>query len=199
MRILACSDLHRGTDAARAIVTASSEADVVVVAGDFGSQGEGAAEALKVLGECRVPMVLVHGNHDDPGEVQAWCTAQPEGHYLHGTAVDIAGRTFFGLGGEIPPGSDEPWNVTETEATAAAMLRACPPGAILVTHTPPLGSADMQKNGRHEGSSAILDAVRSKRPVLHLCGHIHNAWGMTDTIGDTPVHNLGPGLNWFEV
>lgn len=199
MKILAFSDLHRATNAAHVIVAASADADVVVAAGDFATRGEGADETLSILESCVVPVVLVHGNHDDPAELKAYCAEWPTGHYLHGDAVTLAGIAFFGLGGEIPLRVDAPWNVTETEAAAAAMLDLCPAAAVLVTHTPPFGSADVQQDGTHEGSTAIRDAIRSRQPFLNLCGHIHNAWGITDSIGETRVHNLGPGPTWFEV
>ena len=46
MRVLAFSDLHRDQDAARAIVAASVEADVVIGAGDFATRREGLMERL---------------------------------------------------------------------------------------------------------------------------------------------------------
>lgn len=199
MRILAFSDLHRDVEAARAIVRSSAAADVVVGAGDFATRGEGAAEPLTILETCVVPVVVVHGNHDDPEDLAVACAAWPSAHYLHGDAVTLSGLTFFGVGGEIPSRGGEPWNVSETEAAAARLLERCPTGAILVTHSPPLGTADVQSDGTHEGSAAIRDTIRWRRPALHLCGHIHAAWGTTDRIGDTRVHNLGPGLTWFEI
>lgn len=199
MKLLAFSDLHRSTQAAHAIVAASTAADVVVGAGDFATRGEGALETLSILRGCHAPVVLVHGNHDDPAELQAFCDTWLAGHYLHGTSVTIKGVPFFGLGGEIPSRNDAPWNAAETEATAEAMLVHCPKDAVLVTHTPPLGSADLQQDGTHEGSTAIRDAIQTKQPKLHLCGHIHHAWGMTDNIGRTQIHNLGPELTWFEI
>lgn len=177
----------------------SGNADVVVGAGDFATRGQGAAATLTVLKSSVSPVVIVHGNHDDPTALNALCDGWPGIHYLHGSCLTLDGVPFFGLGGEIPSRVDAPWNVTETELAAATMLEACPVGAVLVTHTPPFGSADVQSDGTHEGSTAIYDAVHLKTPVLNLCGHIHNAWGMTDRIGDTRVHNLGPGLNWFEI
>jgi hypothetical protein len=33
----------------------------------------------------------------------------------------------------------------------------------------------------------------SRKPRLHLCGHIHHAWGTSGVIGECSVHNLGPG------
>lgn len=199
MKLLAFSDLHRSTRAAHAIVEASGTADVIVGAGDFGTRGNGALETLTILKSSLAPVVLVHGNHDNPTELKSFCKLWPKGHYLHGQAITLDGYTFFGLGGEIPSRNDAPWNATETESIAEKMLARCPKHAVLVTHTPPLGSADLQKDGMHEGSTAIRDAILSQQPVLHLCGHIHHAWGMTDRLGATRIHNLGPGITWFEV
>jgi len=79
------------------------------------------------------------------------------------------------------------------------MLNACPQNAVLVTHTPPYGWADLQKDGTHEGSTAIRGCLSTHHPKLLLCGHIHNAWGMKATHNTTLIQNLGPTLNWFDV
>ena len=200
MRILAFSDLHRDRDAAREIVDAARDADVVVGAGDFATRGVGLGDTMDLLRAVTVPMVLVAGNHDDLDELRNACGNSDAVHVLHGGGVVIGGISFFGLGFEIPAGArDEPWNQRLDEAEAARLLRACPPSAVLVTHSPPFGCADIQGNGAHEGSHAIRDAVVSTNPRLHLCGHIHHAWGTSGIIGECRVRNLGPTVNRFVV
>ena len=199
MKILAFSDLHGDRQAARLIVEAGESADVVIGAGDFATRGEGALDTLEILRDCANPVVLVHGNHDVPSEIALYCQDWEQGHYLHGSSVSIEGQPFFGLGGEIPLRGSNFWNVTETESKAAELLENCPQNAILITHTPPLGVADLQKNGEHEGSAAIRAAITNHEPKLLLCGHIHNAWGMQGRVGATGIHNLGPTINWFDM
>lgn len=199
MKVLAFSDLHRDIDAAAALVAASAEADVVVGAGDFATKLIGATDTLDILAQCRVPVILSHGNHDDPVEVQRICLRHPTLHYLHGAAMTFKGVSFFGLGGEIPSRNTFSWNAAETEEQAAKMLKKCPPNAVLVTHTPPHGIADLQRNGDHEGSVAILEATQTAEPKILFCGHIHHAWGSSGQIGTTAVYNLGPTINWFEL
>jgi len=198
MRILAFSDLHRNRDAAQAIVDASRETDVVVGAGDFATKGIGLRDTIDLLRAVVVPTVLVAGNHDDLDELRGACRDGKAVHVLHGEAATVEGIPFFGLGFEIPAGTrEEPWNQRMNELEAAKLLLACPRGAILVTHSPPLGVADVQTNGIHEGSRSIGDAVLSTKARLHLCGHIHHAWGTSGIIGECRVHNLGPTVNWF--
>lgn len=198
MRILAFSDLHRNAAMAEAIVNESRDADVVVGAGDFASCGLGHEDTLAILRRLAVPFVLVPGNHDDAGELRA-CADWPLAHLLHGQSVVIDGVPFFGIGlgsGVLDP---EPWNKVLDEAEAAQMLKWCPEHAVLVSHSPPYGIADLQRDGRHAGSAALRDAIGRHQPRITICGHIHNAWGQSGTIGNAPVHNIGPRPRWFVV
>jgi Icc-related predicted phosphoesterase len=199
MKILAFSDLHRDIEAAQRIVAASAEADVIVGAGDFATRGEGASETLEILRTVQVPMVLVYGNHDRPDELRTFCRNWESGYLLHGDRVELQGVTFFGVGGEIPASNDLPWNAALTEDEASGILRNCPRNVVLITHTPPYGCADRHRDGTHRGSRAIRKAIDEQEPLLNLCGHIHSAWGSSGILGKTRVHNLGPGINWFEV
>jgi uncharacterized protein len=199
LRVLAFSDLHRSKSAALAIAEASRQADCVVGCGDFGTQGRGADDTLGILRDISIPLILVHGNHDNPNEIGRFCETSGRFYYLHGRSITINGVTFFGLGGEVPGRNTASWNSAETEAEAAKLLKTMPHDAVLATHTPPFGASDIQSDGSHEGSVAIRSAIETRAPKLSLCGHVHNAWGMSDKIGATRVHNLGPKLNWFDV
>ncbi len=199
MRILAASDLHCDLDATRALVGAAGQADVVVIAGDLAIKGQGAAPVLDLLKSIPRPVIMVAGNHDRLAELRAFCAGWRDGHVLHGDGMRLQGIPFFGLGGEIPRSSDDVWNFAITEAQAARALADCPAGAVLITHTPPKGLCDRQKDGRHDGAKSVLDVLRAKSPRLHLCGHIHASFGQSEKLGDCPVHNLGPSVNWFTV
>ncbi|WP_310618605.1 metallophosphoesterase family protein [Flexibacterium corallicola] len=199
MRILGFSDLHRKQDVAYSIVEESAQADVVVGAGDFAHKGIGLLDTLEILKGCRVPVVLVSGNHDREHELKEFCAGWELGHFLHGTGVELEGHFFFGLGKEVPKQMDKNHGEAMSEEVAEALLSSCPRGSVLVTHTPPYGIADLHKDGSHGGSVSVHDAVKSTQPVLNLCGHVHFAWGQTGRIGETLVHNMGPKLNWFEV
>jgi len=199
MRILAFSDLHRNRDISQSIVAMSRDADVVVGAGDFATKGEGLTETFDILRRITVPVAFVAGNHDSLAGMQDAMRGWQAAQLLHGTGVVIQNVPFFGLGYEVPAGEPHSWNQRLEEAEADAMLAHCPQSAVLVTHCPPFGVADLQRNGEHEGSRAIRSVIERRQPRLALCGHIHNAWGMKGMIGSCPVHNLGPSVHWFEV
>lgn len=199
MRILAFSDLHRDLDQAANLVDMAKEADVVVGAGDFASVHEGLEEAIGALSGIEAPSVLVPGNNETRDALAAAVAASwPSARVLHGEATEINGQVFFGLGAGVPV---TPWewsfDLDEQEATAA--LESLPDEAVLVVHSPPKGHCDATSGGHHLGSTAILSGIERARPKLAVCGHIHEAWGETSTVGPTEVVNLGPSGRYFEV
>lgn len=199
MKILAFSDLHRDRRATRRIVDASVDADVLVGAGDFANCGIGLADCIEILMQSRAPVILVPGNHEPHGGLVDLCADSSHLFVLHGESLTLSGVSFFGLGGEIPSRNDAAWNQTLPEKTAAEILLRAAAFDVLVTHTPPFGCADLQRDGSHEGSKAIAGVLSTRGPKLHLCGHIHFSWGVEGIVGETFVKNLGPKVNWFDV
>jgi uncharacterized protein len=199
MRILAFSDLHRDAAMAEAVVSECRGADVVVGAGDFATCGLGLQDTLLILRRMAVPFVLVPGNHDDLQELRTACADWPLAYVLHGQSVVLGGVAFFGIGFGSGLANPEPWNKALDEGEAAQLLMQCPERAVLVSHSPPYGIADQQKDGRHDGSAALRDAVLNRQPQITICGHIHNAWGQSGSIGHTPIHNIGPKQRLFVV
>jgi len=171
--------------------------DVVIGAGDFATMHRGLESTIEALSAIAVPAVLVPGNAETDIELWQACASWRSAHVLHGEAKEIAGAQFFGLGGGVPP-TPFPWSFDLSEDEAAAKLESCPEGAILVVHSPPRGHVD-EVHGRHLGSKSVLAAIERKRPVLAVCGHVHQCWGREATIGTTPVVNVGPEGRFFEV
>jgi uncharacterized protein len=198
MRILAFSDLHRDLDQGARLVEMSAEADVVIGAGDFASVHEGLEETIAALAPIEVPTVLVPGNNETVEALREAASGWEAATVLHGTAAEIDGIEFFGLGAGIPV-TPWDWSFDLDDGAATAMLGECPEGAVLVLHSPPKGHCDTAGNGEGFGSPALLEAIEEKRPRLAVCGHIHESWGCESLIGETPVRNLGPKGTWLEV
>ncbi len=198
MRLLAFSDLHRNLDQARELVERSSNADVVIAAGDFASIHEGLEETIGALKPIATPTLLVPGNNETEDALRAACEGWDAATVLHGQEAQIGGEVFFGLGAGIPV-TPWDWSFDLDEQQAAKKLEACPDGAILVVHSPPRGHCDTSSDGQHLGSKAILEAIEAKRPPVVVCGHIHEAWGDEDQLGATRILNLGPSGHTIEV
>jgi Icc-related predicted phosphoesterase len=59
---------------------------------------------------------------------------------------------------------------------------------ILVTHGPAFGRLDANNKGEQVGCKDLLDAIELVRPKVHICGHIHEAYGTMEK-GDTKFMN----------
>jgi uncharacterized protein len=198
MKLLAFSDLHRDLGRARDLAGRSSEADVVIAAGDFASIHEGLEEMIDALRSISTPTVLVPGNNETEEALRSACEGWDAATVLHGQGTEIDGTPFFGLGAGIPI-TPWDWSFDLDEDQASERLADCPEGAVLVVHSPPKGHCDQSSAGDHLGSEAILRAIEEKRPTLAVCGHIHESWGARSEVGPTKVVNLGPAGQLLEV
>lgn len=197
MKILAFSDLHLARDKAAVLVAASAKADLVIGAGDFCNHRQGLDRAMEMLRGIAAPFIVVPGNAESIDELRD--AAPPGIHPLHGAGVEMLGLRIFGLGYGIPPTPFGDWSCDLSEAAAEAHLARCAAADILVLHSPPKGVADRTSSGASVGSVALREAIERLQPTLVFCGHIHDSWGQSGTIGRSRVVNLGPHPNWFDL
>lgn len=198
MRILAFSDLHRDLDQAGRLTEMAKDADVVIGAGDFASVHEGLEETIDALSGIETPTVLVPGNNETLDRLREASAGWSAATVLHGDALDLDGRAFFGLGGGIPV-TPWDWSFDVEESEAEELLKELPEDAVLVVHSPPKGHCDQAGDGSSLGSRAILEAIEDRQPVLAVCGHIHESWGRTSEAGRTEIINLGPEGRFLEL
>jgi len=59
---------------------------------------------------------------------------------------------------------------------------------ILITHGPVLGILDKTKRGEPVGCKDLLSRVIEVKPKIHICGHIHEAYGTTEKSGITFIN-----------
>ena len=197
MKLLLFSDLHCDRTAARQLVERASSVDVIVGAGDFADIRHGINVCIDILKAVAKPAILVPGNNESTEELIGACRSWPSAHVLHGSGVTIDGVDFFGLGGGVPVTPFGDWSHDFTEEQAAELLKGCPIGCVLVSHSPPKGAVDVSSSGQSLGSVAVRKAILNTRPKLVVCGHIHASAGRSARIDRTTVVNAGPdGIEW---
>lgn len=196
MKVLCFSDLHCDRASARSLVEQSSDADLVIGAGDFANQHRGLADTLDILCEITKPAVLVPGNGETFDELRKASSTWESATVLHGSGVTLEiGSTplpIFGVGGGIPVTPFGAWSYDFDEESATNLLQDCPSDGILVVHSPPIDTVDHDSSGRIRGSQSIRDCVERCHPKLVVCGHIHSDWGKRTHIGDSLIVNAGP-------
>ena len=152
---------------------------------------------MEMLSGITAPMLVVPGNAESRDELAA--AAGSNMTVLHGSGCEAGGLRFYGLGYAVPPTPFGGWSCDLTEAEAGTMLAPCDAADVLIVHSPPKGLADRTGQGVSIGSVAVRDAIARIQPTLALCGHVHDCWGESGSIGRTEVINLGPTVHWFEI
>ena len=65
---------------------------------------------------------------------------------------------------------------------------------VLIVHGPPRGSGDLAVSGSRSGSISLTERIRQISPLLVVCGHIHEGYGVRHlgrtTIASASLHNL---------
>ncbi len=181
MRLVLISDTHNQQRALRL-----PAGDALVHAGDFTMKGtESEVKAFgEWLGEQRFEhKVLIAGNHDflferDPARARAFLPASV--HYLFESEVTISGLRLWGAPWQ-PWFLDWAFNLRRGPELAAKWA-LIPAGLdLLITHGPPLGTADRTVNREDVGCADLAAAIQRAKPRLSVFGHIHEGYG---TYGD---------------
>ncbi|MBW1899776.1 MAG: metallophosphoesterase family protein [Deltaproteobacteria bacterium] len=199
MKLLLFSDVHCSVDHCNELVRKSALADIVIGAGDFGIIREGLETTIKMLQKIQKPTILVPGNSESLEELEKACLNWESANVLHGSGIELSGIKFYGVGGGIPITPFGDWSYDFSEEEARELLLNCPESCVLVTHSPPKGAVDISSSGQSFGSQAILKTIIEKKPLLCVCGHIHESAGRSEKIGETPVVNAGPNGIFWEV
>ncbi|MDP2872925.1 MAG: metallophosphoesterase [Bacillota bacterium] len=192
VRILALADVHGSQAAAeRILAAAQDEGDlgVILLAGDltrFFTPYQ-LPRVLDVFLPTGIPVLAVAGNCDGPAVHRE---LERTGCSIAGRGRTVAGIGFCGVP-SAPPHRGHTWEVEEAELAAwleqGYAEMGDHPVKILVTHSPPDGIPEGVP-----GSTAVAEALNRLDFDLVVCGHIHEARGVTCVPGGrTLVLNCG--------
>ena len=199
VKILAFSDLHCKTSFASQAVEMAGDVDLIVGAGDFANQHRGLEKTLDILSAIETPTVLVPGNNETLEALQEATRGWPAAVVLHGEATEVGGMQIVGIGGGIPVTPFGAWSFDLSEERAEQLLAPFESADLVVSHSPPSGVADVDSSGISRGSTALRDFVERAKPQLFVCGHIHDSWQVSGSIGGCHVRNLGPEPHVLEI
>jgi Icc-related predicted phosphoesterase len=125
--------------------------------------------------------IFIAGNHDFYFEKQKVSAIQkllPDGVcYLKDNSITIEGITIWGS-------PYTPWfyqwafNKRRGEALARHWKNIPSQADIILTHGPVYGILDQIVNEQHAGDVDLLRKVLEVKPKVHVCGHIHESYGM---------------------
>ena len=184
MRFVAISDTHGKHQQIKL-----PEGDVIIHAGDVSMRGE-EYEIVNFLnwfeGLDYQHKIFIAGNHDfyfertTEEEIQQLIPSSIS--YLNDSAVTIGSIKIWGS-------PISPWffNWAFNRHRGAAIQRhwdLIPADAnIIVTHGPVFKILDKTSTGKFVGCEDLLEKINEVKPSVHICGHIHEAYGMEEREG----------------
>jgi hypothetical protein len=213
MKAIALSDVHGRIEILQKIIKLihNEGVELALVAGDLTNYGgrKQAGEALAALEGLEV--MAIPGNLDTQ-EVLDFL--EEKNVSLHKKKRMAGKLAFAGFGGGLLGHCGEMLSSEGEIEKGLQGLLGNGKNTVLLTHLPPFGtSLDQSTGGAHIGSSAVMRAIAKKQPLLHICGHCHEAFGK-QKIGGTTSANVGAvkdgraaiidfenkaGLKWIKV
>ena len=188
MKILALSDLHADeelVDRLRAIST-KNQYDIVLFCGDITNNGP-VSYAEEVISLFLPNAYAVHGNMDSNDVVSKLREMKV---LIHGKKVKLGEWNLVGLGGSNPTPFGTPNEMSEEKLEDTLANAQVDEYSIVLSHAPPYGLFD-SVGSVHVGSKAVRAMIEQKRPILVICGHVHEHEGK-EILGETLVVKLGP-------
>ena len=179
------------------------DGDLLVHAGDVSRAGElPEIEAFTAwfAAQPHRHKILIAGNHDflferEPERARRLVRGAT---YLLDEAVVIEGIRIWGSPWQ-PWFFDWAFNLQRGEEIREKWDRIPGDTDLLVTHGPPAGHGDVTAHGDAAGCADLLEAVRRVRPRLHVYGHIHEGYGITEADGTTFVNASNCDLGYEPV
>ena len=190
IRILASTDLHEDFDAIKKIIKYSHLADVVVVAGDLSNFGSRLRKVLTELNKCKRPVLIIPGNHEDEIELAKESADLSKIFNIHKSYYLIKNTLFIGFGGDGFSRFNREFRDIRP-FFESIIKKKKPEKIVFVTHAPPYNTKLDKLYDEHIGVVDFSDFIKKQKPDLVICGHIHENFGISETIGKTRLINPG--------
>jgi Icc-related predicted phosphoesterase len=189
VKLLIFSDIHSDLKALQRHM--ETEADYYFAAGDLVNWARNIDAAGEILQQRGKRVYVIPGNHESPEQIAQLCEKYGLNNF-HGGRIEIDGYHVVGLGCSNPTPFDTPGEYSEEEiARRSAAFNGFKP-MIAIFHCPPhMTRLDRIANLRHAGSTAVRDFLLREKPRYFFCGHIHEAAGVAEQLGQTSAMNVG--------
>lgn len=203
MKILAASDIHGDLQAAESLARKAKreKVDLIILAGDLSVFGNGLEGLLKPFRETDKKVALIPGNHDSEADIFMLKQRYPDVIYdLHNYSFRIGDIGFFGCGlANIGPNELSEKEIRRKIESSYNYIKGSKK-KVMVVHVPPYNTKlDTLGKNMKIGSTAVREMIEKIRPNACICGHIHETFGLEDTLDETRIINAGPKGKIIEI
>ncbi len=189
VKVLVFSDIHSDARALQQLM--SIEADYYFCAGDLVNWGRQLDAMGDILKRRADRVYVIPGNHESAEQIAFMCKKYGL-HDFHGGHLEAGGFHITGLGYSNPTPFATPGEYSEAELEQRLHAFDGLQPMISICHAPPFGTMlDRITNLKHAGSRAIREFLQREKPRYFFCGHIHEAAGAQEKLGETSAMNVG--------
>ena len=188
MMLLVFVDTHGDLDSLKKLKKKVSKADLVLCAGDITIFENKMKTLLRMINSFNKPVLIIHGNHESEETLKEECKKYKNLIFLHKKFYEKENILFAGYGGGGFSLKDEKFE------RFAERIKKKRTGKqlVLVLHGPPYGNDTDLIMEEHAGNKSYRDFIRQEKPLIVVCGHLHENEGKEDNIGKTRIVNPGP-------
>jgi len=129
--------------------------------------------------------IFIAGNHDFGFEIVHDIAPEYKDKgviYLYDSEVVIDGIKFYGSPWQ-PEFYDWAFNLPRGEKLAEKWNKIPGDTDVLITHGPAKGMLDFTVTGQEVGCEDLFHRIMEVQPKIHVCGHIHWAYGQKNFFG----------------
>ena len=169
MKILAAADLHGNKKYIKNLVKKSKNADLIIIAGDISSYEVTTEEAIRELKKSKKPILAVNGNHETSKEIK--------------TDKQVTDLQWFSESLGLFSQRDK-----ELEEFSKKIKKE---NVIFITHAPPYKTKLDKLPMGNVGSVSIRKFIEKIKPILFICGHLHENENKRQKLKQTLMINPG--------
>ncbi len=202
MKILAFADLHANIIAYEKIKKKikKEKPDIIFCLGDLSFFEQYLEAVLRRLNELKIPVFVIHGNHETGPVLKKLCQRYPYLIFAHNKITSIGPYTIISHGGggfytRGKSGRDKDFDrlIKNNRKKLKGKL-------ILLTHAPPRNTKlDYINWAGHVGCESYAEFIRKYKPVIALSGHLHENFRVKQKKGKTLICNPGPEGMVFKI
>jgi len=201
LKILAAGDIHGDTSLVKKLADRAKKekVDLVVLTGDLTFAETSVDNLVGPFVKAKKEVLLIPGNHESLATANFLADRYKGVKNIHGTGIKEKDVGIFGVGsaniGIFQIKDDEMYNLLKKGWQKVKTSKK----KIMITHCHPAGTKMEKFTHFFKGSKGITKAIKTLKPDLALCSHIHEAEGIEEKLGKTKVINVGRKGNIIEI
>jgi len=193
MKLLVFTDTHSSDEAEKEVIAKAQkeQPDIMLCCGDFTIFGSQPKRFLKKMNALKIPLYLIHGNHEDEDEIAMLSEKYKYVEFMHNKAVRHDNLLIMGYGGD-GFSLEDPFFDIVAKVFEKKIKEHSETTKILMLHQPPHKSHIDVIYGEHAGNKSTKRFIVKNKLQFVFAGHLHENSGVKHKTKHTHYINPGP-------